>query len=112
MSKSVTLSTSAAATGSTKNTPIRSSAGARKSHPAAPASDAPPRAPRNRRRGAGGAATGAACPVPAGSAPITLPIRPSARDAGDDFRRLPVEHPAALLENLVHVAVEGGEGGL
>src|SRR5215208_8010707 len=114
MSKSVRLSTSAAATGSTKNVPIRSSAGARKNHPAAPASDAPPRAPQNPRRSGtatGGAATGAACPEPAGSAPMTLPIR--VRSSGcqiGDSGRAAVEHPPPLLQDLVHVAVERGEG--
>src|SRR5918998_1011660 len=104
MSKSVKLSASDARTGRKKKTPMSSSAGARKSQPAAVAS------PAGRQRGppaSGAAALG--CPVTVSAVPVlaTVPMSvapPRPRPLGRAR-----EHPAPLLEQSVHVAVERRE---
>src|SRR4030095_10939832 len=84
MSKSVRLRSIAAATGRKKNTPMSTSAGARKSHAAFVPS-------AGRRAGR----TGALTPV-------------SSRSRFPCLLRLP-GHPATLLEQPVHVAIERRE---
>ena len=84
MSKSVTLSSSDAATGRKKNTPMSTSAGATKNHAAADALGGKPDAPR---------------------AHVT------ARRSATCARRA-LGHPAPLLEEIVHVAVERRERGV
>src|SRR5690554_6049000 len=99
MSKSVKLSRNAASTGSRKNTPIRKSAGPRKTSAAAPASPASPRVSARRRRGRAGSAG-------AGRTPRATSAAVSSTRLISLLRFLPRKQPAPLLEDAVDLRIQ------
>src|SRR5690606_2224927 len=99
MSKSVKLSRNAASTGSRKNTPIRKSAGPRKTSAEAPAPPASPGISGRRRRGRAG-------PAGAGRTPRAASAAASGTRLISPLRFLPREQPAPLLEDAVDLRVQ------